>query len=245
MKRIQATKPVRHAVIWILVYIVLVNAGDVLSEMIGIPNSATSALLIVLSAALLVYVNKNQWGKYYGLRWPTRSDFQKTGFYIPLALLAFIQYAKGFNSLLRFSEIAMIIILMIGVGFIEELLFRGFLYQGVLKESRLANAVIISGLTFGIGHIVNLLRGYSLADQGMQIGIAIAIGIMLALLVAVTDSIMPGVVFHILFNISGSVTRPNLTIELSILIFSLLVCVAYSLYLKKWLTPQNSVVPTV
>lgn len=245
MRKIQELKPIRHAMIWIIAYIVLVNVGDMISELIGVPNSATSAILIAFSVVLILYVNKNHWARYYGLRIPKKEDYQKSLFYFPLVIIAVLQYSKGINSMLSFRDITIIVILMIGVGFIEELLFRGFLYQGILKKGKLINAIIISGLTFGIGHIVNLMRGYSLVDQGLQIVIAIAIGITLALLVAVTESIIPGVVFHTLLNISGNVTNSNLTTELYIVIFSIALCVIYSLYLKKWLTNKNELVHSV
>lgn len=245
LKRIQETKPIWHAVFWIIAYIVLVNIGDAVSEMIGVSNSATSLFLITLSVILLLYVTKNQWGSYYGLRWPNKSDLRKTWLYIPLAIIAVLQYAKGIRSELNIGDIAIIIALMIGVGFIEELLFRGFLYRGILKKGKLTNAIIISGITFGLGHIVNLLRGYSLADQGLQIVVAIALGITLALLVSVTDSILPGVVFHTLLNISGNVTNNNLSIEFYVVIISIILCIVYSLYLRIWLKSKTELVPVL
>lgn len=244
LKRIQETKTIWHAMIWIIIYILLVNLGDAVSEMIGVSNSATSLILIALSVILLLYVNKNRWTSYFGLRWPNKSDLRKTWLYIPLAIIAVLQYAKGIRSELNIRDIAIIIALMIGVGFIEELLFRGFLYQGILKKGKLTNAIIISGVTFGLGHIVNLLRGYSLADQGLQIVVAIALGITLALLVSVTDSILPGVVFHTLLNISGNVTNSNLTIEFYVVIISIILCIVYSLYLRKWLKNKTELAPS-
>ena len=245
LKRIQETKPVWYALIWIFAYIVLVNIGDALSERIGVSNSVTSVILIAFSVILLLLVIKNRWTSLYGLRWPNKADLRKTWFYIPLAIIAVLQYSKGFKSGLNFRDIAIIIALMIGVGFIEELLFRGFLYQGILKKGKLTNAIIISGITFGLGHIVNLLRGYSLADQGLQIVIAIALGITLALLVSVTESILPGVLFHTLLNISGNVTNNNLTIEFYIVIISIVLCVVYSLYLMKWVKRHKELTPAV
>jgi hypothetical protein len=84
------------------------------------------------------------------------------------------------------------------------------------------------------------MRGYSLADQGLQIVIAIALGVTLALLVAVTDSIIPGVVFHTLLNISGNLTNNNLTLETYVVMASLVICVIYSLTLKKWVSLQKA-----
>jgi membrane protease YdiL (CAAX protease family) len=239
MQRLQATKPIWHAVVWIMVYIVLVNLGDNLSASLGRANIATSALVLVLAAGLLLYVNRHQWATTYGLTWPRRADLPKVWFYLPLVIIAVLQYAKGLNRALSLQDAAVVIVLMIGVGFVEELLFRGFLYQGILQSSGLVRAIVISGLTFGIGHIVNLLRGYPLADQGLQIIVAIALGITLAILVAVTDSILPGVLFHIFLNISGSLTNDNLQLEILIVIAMLVISGGYALYLWKWL-PRHS-----
>jgi membrane protease YdiL (CAAX protease family) len=98
-------------------------------------------------------------------------------------------------------------LLMLGVGFVEEVLFRGMLFQAIEKTSTTRRAVIISGVTFGLGHIVNLLRGYSASELAGQIVLAIAIGILLSLLMARTRSVVAGAVFHILFNFSGTVTN--------------------------------------
>lgn len=129
---------------------------------------------------------------------------------------------------------------MVCVGFIEELLFRGFLFRAILKKSGLNRAVIISGVTFGIGHIVNLARGYSVADQAIQIVAGIFIGIALAYLVALTQSMMPGVIFHILFNISGSVTNDNVGMEAQFVIAVAVVMVAYALYLRQAIHAEES-----
>jgi hypothetical protein len=240
MKKLHETKAIWHALVWVFIYIVLVNVGDLISENLGIANSATSILLILLSAGLLLYVTKNQWTGYYGLRWPHQNDLQKVWFYIPLVIIAGLQYAKGINSELGLRDIALVIVLMIGVGFIEELLFRGFLYQGILKNGSLTRAILISGVTFGLGHIVNLMRGYSIADQGLQIVMGVTLGIALALLVAVTDSLLPGVVFHTLLNISGNLTNSNQTMEMYVVIIAIVICVIYCMYLKKWLPRQKA-----
>ncbi len=244
MNKLQETKPIWHSMIWIIAYILLVNVGDAISEMIGVPNSATSVILLAFSAVLLLYVNKNHWTGLYGLRWPRKEDLQKVWFYIPLVIIAFLQYFKGLNTGLNFRDIALIVLLMIGVGFIEELLFRGFLFQGILKNGKLGNAIIISGVTFGIGHIVNLLRGYSVVDQSLQIIIGIALGITLTMLVWITNSILPGVVFHTLLNISGNITHNNQTLEVYVVLASIVICLVYSLYLRKNLADRKEPVQT-
>ncbi len=68
--------------------------------------------------------------------------------------------------------------MMIFVGFLEEIIFRGFLFRGIAKDN-LKEAVIISSVTFGIGHIVNLLNGYDILKNSIQIVFAVAVGFML------------------------------------------------------------------
>ncbi|TFB72524.1 CPBP family intramembrane metalloprotease [Cryobacterium glaciale] len=102
---------------------------------------------------------------------------------------------------------------MIGVGFVEELIFRGFLFQAILAKKTVLRAIYLSGITFGLGHIVNLLRGYSGFDQLIQLVAAIVIGIALGYVVAITRSILPVVLFHILFNISGALTTHDVVWE--------------------------------
>lgn len=95
-------------------------------------------------------------------------------------------------------------------------------------------AVAISGITFGLGHIVNLFRGYGFQEQIIQILVAGGIGIVLALLVAITKNIVPGVLFHIVFNISGSISNTaSGQQELYALVTILMICVVYSIYLIK------------
>ena len=117
---------------------------------------------------------------------------------------------------------------MISVGFLEEAIFRGLLLDAVAKRSGVNRAVVISGVTFGVGHIVNLAQGYSLSDQLFQILAAVGIGILLALLATRTGNLVPGILFHILFNISGSVAlKGTVQQEMTALLLILVLCAGY------------------
>ena len=73
--------------------------------------------------------------------------------------------------------------------------------------------------------------------------IAIAIGITLALLVAITRSILPGMVFHVLFNIGGSMTDQNADQQQVMLIALLILSISYSIYLYRFaITKPKSVI---
>jgi membrane protease YdiL (CAAX protease family) len=238
MNRLMERKPILHAVIWIMMYIAMVNVGDALSEQIGIIHIATSIILILFSVVLMLYMKKNNWTQKYGIRGITKKDMSKTLLYAPLIVLAFIQFFTGINPTLSMAEMAILCILMIGVGSIEEMVFRGFLFKAIETKSGIKRAIVISGITFGIGHIVNLFRGYGYEELIGQIIVAIAIGIVLALLVAITKNIVPGILFHIVFNISGAITKVG-SYEIYLMIAILSIALCYAFYLSRFMESRN------
>ena len=199
----QGKKGLRRALIAIFIYIALVNVGDALGEAYGL-GSVITALLVLALASVLV---KKHARKELGLIIPSLSNLQKWVYFLPLALMVLVQWVAGLEPGIGAAGVGEAALLMLGVGFVEEVLFRGMLFQAIEKTSTTRRAVIISGVTFGLGHIVNLLRGYSASELAGQIVLAIAIGIVLSLLMARTRSVVVGAVFHILFNFSGTVTN--------------------------------------
>lgn len=241
MNKLREKKPILHGIIWIIFYIVMVNIGDGLSELAGVSNLVTSGILIAFSIILVLYLKKNNWFEAYGMKGISKKDLRLTLFYVPLIMLAFIQFFAGIDNALSMTEIATSCLLMIGVGFIEELIFRGFLFQGIYVKSGENRAILISGITFGFGHIVNLLRGYALMEQMEQIIVAIAIGIALALLVAITKNIIPGILFHIIFNISGTITKADSNLQIYLIIAILSIAAFYAIYLFRFVHSKNKV----
>ena len=231
MRKLQDTKPILHALIWVAIYIVAVNIGDNLGEVVQFPE-LTSIVLVVLSIVLIVYLRVGGRLAFYGIRSVQPDTLPLTLFYIPLFAIAFVQYAKGLESGLDLRAVAFAVLLVTAVGFVEELLFRGFLLQALRARRNLTYAIIISGVTFGIGHIVNLLRGWSLTDQAIQIVAAVLIGIALAYCAVLTESILPGVVFHALFNLSGTLTNHSVLWDSVTVGVIAIVMIVYILFLR-------------
>src|SRR5665647_2244265 len=231
MRKLQDTKPILHALIWVAIYIVAVNIGDNLGEVVQFPE-LTSIVLVVLSIVLIVYLRVGGRLAFYGIRSVQPGTLPLTFFYIPLFAITFVQYAKGFESGLDLRTVAFAVLLVTAVGFIEELLFRGFLLQALRTRGNLTRAIIISGVTFGIGHIVNLLRGYSPTDQALQIVAAVLIGVALAYCAVLTGSILPGIVFHALFNLSGTLTNHSVLWDSVTVGVISIVMIAYILILR-------------
>lgn len=241
MYKIMEEKPIKHAMIWIGLYVVAVNIGDILSEIVGRHNSVTSFLVIAFCAVLVLYLKKTGWFETDVMEKINSTEMKNALYFIPLVLLAFIQFIAGVDTSLEIIDVLLVVILMIGVGTIEELIFRGFLFQAICSGSKINRAIIISGATFGVGHIVNLLRGYSLAEQSWQIFIGIAVGIFLAELIVITKNILPGIIFHIILNTSGSVTLQDGPMGTYLAAATLVISVFYAIYLKKFLPVEQEV----
>ena len=90
---------------------------------------------------------------------------------------------------------------MFCVGFLEELIFRGLLFRAMAKDG-VKSAIIVSSVTFGIGHIVNLINGSGaeLLPNLLQVVYAVAIGFAFVMIYCRTKSLMPCMIVHSVFN---------------------------------------------
>lgn len=228
LARLRRSNPVGFALTLIAAFVLLTFAGDAVSALVDTENSATALALLAMSAVLIAYLGRNQLLEYYGLRPLRRTDFTRALFYLPLIAIVLLQFIKGIDTDLAATTIVWIVLLMLAVGFLEELIFRGVLFKAILETSTLTRAIVISGVTFGLGHVVNLARGMSLTGQVMQVLLGIVLGIVLALIFAVTGTIVPLVVFHALLNISANITHTDATLEPVIVAVTLAISAAYA-----------------
>ena len=198
MKKLYEKNELTFALIWIAIYVVGTSLAEALSETIGVYKLVSAVFHIALTAGLFLWVRRNGLTEKYGLFLP-RYRLLQALFFVPLALVCL--YKLLFSPSLRYSatESIFFVISMLCVGFLEELIFRGFLFRAVEKEN-LTRAIIISSVTFGIGHIVNLLNGQNLPETISQIIFAVSVGFALVILFHKGKSLVPCIVFHGVFN---------------------------------------------
>ena len=200
MTKLYAKSEIGFAVAWIVVYCVLVSIGDNLSASIGVLKIITLPVLIVLSVTLFLFVKNNQLFKKYGL---CKSEIpsSKMLFYIPLIVLLTVNLWYGVAMNTSPLEMVLYILSMLCVGFLEEMIFRGFLFQAMVKDG-VKSAIIVSSVTFGIGHIVNLFNGSGaeLLPNLLQVIYAIAIGFAFVLIFYRTKTLLPCIIIHGIFN---------------------------------------------
>ena len=129
------------------------------------------------------------------------------------------------------NEIIFYILTMLNVGFLEEVIFRGFLFK-MMEKDNVNRAIIISAITFGIGHIVNLLNGSSLIPTLMQISYAISIGYLFVIIFYKSKSLIPCIITHCLVN-SLSIFNVENTVSLYVSsMFLIIISLVYAIYIK-------------
>jgi len=234
MKKLYAKSEIWFAVAWIIAYVVIVSAADNISADLGIEKVVTLSILIAMSAILYFFVRKNGLTEKYGLCKPGLPA-AKMLFYIPLLVLLTANLWYGVAMNLSPVETVLYVLSMFCVGFLEEMIFRGLLFKAMAKDG-MKTAIIVSSVTFGIGHIVNLFNGSGaeLLPNLLQVVYAIAIGFAFVMIYVKSKSLMPCIIVHSVFNgLSAFANEAAMTPQREILSGILLAVIAggYALYL--------------
>lgn len=234
IKKLYDKSELYFAIAWIIAYVVLASIGDNISANIGVLKIVTLPVLIVLSVMLYLFVKRHGLLEKYGLC-KSKTPASNMLFYIPLAILlsANLWYGVAMNATLL--EVVLYVLSMLCVGFLEEMIFRGFLFNAMAKED-IKTAIIISSVTFGIGHIVNLFNGSSaeLLPNIIQVIYATAVGFLFVMIYYKSKSLIPCIITHGVFNcLSVFANETSVTVQREITsgVLITIIAVGYSLYL--------------
>ena len=238
MQNIYKKNELVFALIWIGVYVIGISIADSLSEQFGILKVVTVPVALVLSLFLYGWIRKNKLKQYYGLRQVASVDYRKYLYFLPLLVLATANLWNGMVFEHSLLETALFIASMLFIGFLEEVIFRGFLFKALSRKS-IRSALIISSVTFGMGHIVNLLNGADFLPTLLQIGYASAIGFLFTVLFIKTKSLWPGIIAHAFINATSLfAVEGNGSVQLVSSLVMVFISVGYALYLSR-LVPEN------
>ena len=160
-------------------------------------------------------------------------------YYVPLVILASGNLWNGAAMNYTAAETVCRIVCMLCVGFLEEVIFRGLLFKAIAKDN-IRSAIIISSVTFGIGHIINLFNGsgMDLVSNLCQIVFAIAVGFLLVTIFYRGGSLIPCILVHSAINTLGTFANDAaLTMEARLLHIAVLIAItaAYTLILTRTL----------
>ena len=238
MKKRYEKNELSFAIIWIVIYCVLQSLANPINKMIGIEYAASAAFCVLQTVVLFAFIRKNNLQKLYGL---CKSPVPASRFlyYVPLLILASGNLWNGVAVNYSAAETVCRVVCMLCVGFLEEVIFRGLLFKAIAKDN-IRSAVVISSVTFGIGHIINLFNGsgMNLLSNLCQIAFAIAVGFLLVTIFYRGGSLLPCILVHSAINtLSTFANDTSLTTEMQLLHLAVLIAVtvAYTLILTRTL----------
>ena len=236
MKKLYEKSEIWFAVAWIIAYCVLLSVGDNISVSLGVINVATFPIALLLSVVLFLFLKSNGLLERYGLC-KSKVPAAKMLFYIPVLVMLTANLWHGFGIYVSPLEAVCYALTMLCVGFLEEVIFRGLLFNAMRKDG-VKSAIIVSSLTFGIGHIVNLFNGSGaeLLPNLLQVVYATAAGFMFVMIYYKTESLIVCIVAHGVFNaLSVFVNEAAVTDMMRILscVFLIVVCGGYGAYIAR------------
>lgn len=243
MKKLYEKSELTFAIGWIVIYCVLQSLANPLNEKIGIEYSASAFFCILQSILLFRFIQRNNLQKKYGLCKST-IPARRFLYYVPLIILAIGNLWNGVAVNYSLSGTVCRIICMLCVGFIEEIIFRGFMFKAIAKDN-IELAIIISSATFGIGHLANLFNGsgMDLANNLCQIFFAVAIGFLFVTVFYRGRSILPCIITHSTINILNTfANEAGLTTGKQIIhcLIMIVLSIIFTLILSKSLSKSNA-----
>ncbi|MBQ3193504.1 MAG: CPBP family intramembrane metalloprotease [Oscillospiraceae bacterium] len=205
MKKLYEKDEVYFALVWIGLYVGVMNLA--LQSCGGFDDLAAKTVAQMLVPVVCIgvlavfatsWILRNGLAEKFGLCGfkGNRAAFL---YFLPLAAMSCINLMNG----LSFSApVAVSLLMMANValgGYVEEIIFRGFLFRGMAKNN-LRSAVIVSAVTFGAGHIVNLANTADTLGVLLQVCYAIVIGFLYTALVYKGGSLWPCIASHMFVN---------------------------------------------
>lgn len=205
MKKLYKNNEVAFALVWIAFYVIVMNIALQACE--GFDNLAAKTIpqmlvpvisIAVIALAATIWIVNNGLTEKYGLC-PFKSSLKSFLWFLPLAVMSCINLKNGVAfSAPIFVSLLMAVNLAVG-GYVEEIIFRGFLFRAMAKDNY-RMAIIVSAVTFGAGHIVNLANTADTVGVLLQICYAIVIGFLYTIIVWKGGSLWPCIASHIFVN---------------------------------------------
>ena len=205
MKKLYEKDEVSFALVWIGLYVVVMNlamqvcggfddlAGKTVPQML-----VPVACIAVLAAVSTAWIVCNGLTEKFGLC-GFKGSWKAFLWFLPLAVMSCTNLKNGLGLT---APLAVTLLMMANkavAGYVEEVIFRGFLFRGMAKNN-LRSAVIVSAVTFGAGHIVNLLNTADTVGVLLQVCYAIVIGFLYTIIAYKGGSLWPCIISHMFVN---------------------------------------------
>ena len=205
MKKLYQKSELSFSLVWIGLYVVVMNIAlrfcggfdDLASK--TVPQVLVPFVCIIaLAAGSTVWVLRSGLSEKYGLC-SFKGCAKQFLFFVPLMIMSCVNLKNGLGLTAPAAVTVLMAIHLAAAGYVEEIIFRGFLFRAMEKDN-LHSAIIVSAVTFGAGHIVNLANTANTLHVLLQVCYAIMIGFMYTIIVYKGGSLWPCIASHMFVN---------------------------------------------
>ena len=214
MKKLYEKNELTFALVWIGLYVGVMNiALQFCGGFDDLAGKTPGQLLVPVVCGLLlaggstIWILQNGLAEKYGLC-RFRGKLGTYLWFVPLVLMSCVNLVNGLGLTAPLAVSALMAVNLALGGYIEEIIFRGFLFRAMAKDG-LKSAIIVSAVTFGAGHIVNLANTEDTLGVLLQVCYAITIGFLYTVLVYKGKSLVPCIVSHMFVNASSVFALEN------------------------------------
>lgn len=181
----------------LLLFFFIQGAVVVVNNLEGIESAVVRGIIIwgLVFITIAFYFLKYRTLTSLGFCKSKDGSFKQLMFFIPLIVIALTNCVCGIDVSNGIGLILANLFLTLGIGFGEEIYFRGIICSLWIKKG-MKKAVIISSILFGVCHLMNIMGGASIAETILQICFAFVYGIAFALIFIISKSIWSCILLH-------------------------------------------------
>ena len=231
MRKLYEKNGILFAVLWILVYCF---ATIPIRGKLGDESIWMTIVLLIIAVGITVFVKINHLEKKYGLTgWPRNT--KRYLFFIPMWILVTGNLWGGLGIAYDGMGQVFAVISMLLIGYVEEVIFRGFLFKALIPKDGIKLAIIISSVTFGIGHIINLFAGQASLETVIQVFFAVAWGFIFTFVFYKCESLLPCIIAYSLVDAFSKFANESNSYMTGWIYMgaTILIAIVYGIYLAK------------
>ena len=209
MKTLYKKNELTFSLVWIGLYVIVMNiALQFCGGFDDLAGKTVSQVLVpvicicILAVVSTVWILRNGLSEKYGLC-RFQGNRKQFLYFIPLIIMSCVNLKNGLGLTAPLAVALLMMVNLAVAGYVEEILFRGFLFRCLAKDN-LRSAIIVSAITFGAGHIVNLANTADTLRVLLQVCYAIVIGFLYTIVVYKGGSLWPCIASHMFVNGSST-----------------------------------------
>ncbi|MBT2654502.1 CPBP family intramembrane metalloprotease [Bacillus sp. ISL-18] len=232
MKKLYERNAVLHSLVWLGIYLVLNTITDNIASSINIEfNLVTAIPNLILAVVCFIYLKITHISEDIGILSKPTEKSSIMLYYVPLLILPFLNLIYGINTSLSVSDITFMALMYTGVGFMEEIIFRGLMFKALEKKWNHYLVVAFISFTFAIGHIISMVAvAQSGGDTILQIANAFVVGFMFMIVILASGNLSICIITHILYNFVANISMVGYT-HIQIIILTIIITTFYLVYL--------------